>query len=154
LDYFRFKIGVVAILLMFVFYVIPFSVLGEEEKTKQNNSETNITKEPGKNGVVYNIKIISLGDKIDLYIDDNLIGTTPFDITLHSSEKIILKGRDSKDRLVLDTVIEGGKTPEFLIIQSPKKPNYLASAGMAILGGVAGYWAAFTFTILMLMYKY
>lgn len=141
MDFFKNRLMVFAIIAAFVFTLYPLSAKGEEKTLIQETEEIDDNSEKALE--TYTINISSLGEDINLKIEDKTVGITPAHITVINGETFKLKGYDKKGDLIFETMIEGGITPENISIQTPVTETYSSKTAKVILGATAGFTLTF-----------
>jgi hypothetical protein len=146
MKYFRGQLGI-SISLIFILILLPLlQVMGEE---KLNTDEGNTESVKNEGATDYTISIRTTGDKITLYTDSKLIGKTPLTLALKEGESLQIYGKNNKDDIVFKTTLEGGKTPQGLLIQYDE-PGRRTKTGIVIIGVSVAVFSQFLWICLVM----
>jgi len=134
MAYFR-DLSIINYSLILLIVASPLVYVFSEQGDVKSKSKIELTSENEMTDVNYKITIESANtEKISIVSDGVFIGWTPYTLFLREGDRVNLQCVSKDGRVLLNTIVEGGKSPQRILILPPKRDTYWKDVAMGILG--------------------
>jgi len=134
MAYFR-DLSIINYSLILLIVASPLVCVFSEQGDVKSKEEIELTSENKMTDVNYKITIESANtEKISIVSDGVFIGWTPYTLIMQCGAKVNLMCVSKGGKVLLNTTLEGGKSPQRILILPPKRDTYWKDVAMGVLG--------------------